>query len=355
MGKGGSALSTWIKEFCTLVFIQSIQAFTYAIIIVVITRLQFSENILENSTKASAMGLFTIIALTSVFRIEELLRRIFGISPTKADHGSAVRSLAKVAMIGKVGKRLTDNLGKVTGGIGKRIKSRKDLKALNDEKAKDINDLNDEYRANRSKVTNPVSNSNSNSNTKPELSDEAKKYYEKAKEAKANGNLHDYNLYKGMAAGYMKAQKNAGSSSNSTGGNSKKYDYLSKYKAIQKDYEKQKKEIMDARKAGVKDIASGVFEFVGATVGGTTGAIIGVSDGNVDDLLSNTIAGAAVGDAAGEALIKKVEGLKNATKSAKYVGPKYSFAKQKNRAEKILDDLKTIQENVKNSNDVGDI
>ena len=31
-GKGGGALSTWIKEFCQLVFIQTLQAFIYAIV-----------------------------------------------------------------------------------------------------------------------------------------------------------------------------------------------------------------------------------------------------------------------------------------------------------------------------------
>ena len=42
-GKKGAVLGGWIKEFCTLVFIQTIQAFIYALVISFIVRNKFCE------------------------------------------------------------------------------------------------------------------------------------------------------------------------------------------------------------------------------------------------------------------------------------------------------------------------
>ena len=58
-GKKGGVLGSWIKEFCTLVFIQTIQAFIYAIIIsviFVITSIITVVNVKDSSCNATEIN-----------------------------------------------------------------------------------------------------------------------------------------------------------------------------------------------------------------------------------------------------------------------------------------------------------
>lgn len=281
MGKGGGALSTWINEFCTLVFIQTIQAFTYAIIIVVIVKLQFA-NIVETSTRTAAMGLFTIMALVSVFKIEDLLRKIFGISPTKADHKSAVASLGKLAVIGHFGKRLTDNVGKITSGVGARIKSRKDLKKLNKSYAEDLSDLKGHKSA--------------QAGAKPQA------------KIGATGTQSDGSMAV-FGATVSKESEEAMAGNNSSSKNKNDADLQRKLRATQREYEQKRDEIIKARKEGMKQIAKGFAETGGSIIGGVTGGIIGISDGELDSLMTQMVAGAGVGDVVGEGTVNTISGL----------------------------------------------
>lgn len=114
-GKGGGPLNAWLKEFCELVFIQTLQAFIFAIIVSFIVNLS-TANILETNDRNLSYGIICIVAFTSIFKVEEILRKIFGYGPTKADHGNAVQSIGKSMMAFKMGKNLLDNGKKIVGG-----------------------------------------------------------------------------------------------------------------------------------------------------------------------------------------------------------------------------------------------
>ena len=124
MGKGG-ALNSWLREFCALVFTQTIQAFIYAIIITLImatysfatsTTNEYRENQFINTT---SMGIINIFALTSIFKIEELARKVFGIQRSSIDAKNPMSSIAKLAFMAHFGRRLWDNGKKmIKGGAG---------------------------------------------------------------------------------------------------------------------------------------------------------------------------------------------------------------------------------------------
>lgn len=343
MGKGGGALSTWIREFCTLVFIQTIQAFTYAIIIVVIVKLQFA-NIAENSTKTAAMGLFTIMALVSVFKIEDLLRKIFGISPTKADHKSAVASLGKMAVIGHFGKRLTDNVGKITSGVGARIKSRKDLKKLNKSYGEDLADLKNSKGA---QVKTATASSSSSA-------------------AKAGSSDVSGASVTGDSATSVPTASN----------NKSDADLQRKLRATQREYEQKRDEIIKARKEGMKQIAKGFAETGGSIIGGVTGGIIGISDGEIDSLLTQVVAGAGVGDSIGEGAVNTISDLNkqmsnaiNATRGSvnriknnrqlrsegKDTVPASTWNREMKQFENMKSELESLQQSLKKQNSVDDM
>ena len=340
MGKGGGALSTWIKEFCTLVFIQTIQAFTYAIIIVVIVRLQFA-NVIETSTRTAAMGLFTIIALVSVFKIEDLLRKIFGISPTKADHRGAIKSIAKFAFAGHLGKRVLNNVGKVTGGIGARIKSRKDLKKLNQDMAEDKEALMKDINLRR---------------------------------AAAGGSSGG-----GATGGSGTGSGSSGGTGSGVGSNSTNVNmngYNQKIRAMEKEYEQKRKEILNARKEGMKQIAKGFTETGGAIIGGTMGGIIGIADGDIDDGIAGLMGGAGLGDAIGEGAvdtvvsmnkhmsdaisatkgsIKRIKGNATKRRNGQPTVPMSTFTREQAKYNKNMAELENLREQLNRLNNVDDI
>ena len=130
MGKSG-ALTAWLREFCALVFTQTIQAFIYAIIISLIVASlsaatnEYRQNQFINTT---SMGLINIFALTSVFKIEDMARRIFGLQKSGIEPQNPMSSLAKLAFMAHFGRRLLDNGRKMVvgvGGIGKGIRQRR--------------------------------------------------------------------------------------------------------------------------------------------------------------------------------------------------------------------------------------
>src|SRR5574344_2709653 len=103
--KGGSPLGNWLREFGTLVFTQTLQAFLYA---VVLSFILYGMSHLSSNTSESnlSLGMMSVFALLSVFNIEKLLRQIMGIGESKASPGSAIKSVAKTAIAFQLGKRL---------------------------------------------------------------------------------------------------------------------------------------------------------------------------------------------------------------------------------------------------------
>lgn len=288
-GKGG-ALSVWFSEFTSLVFTQTIQAFIYAIVISIILYGMNMTNVSGNSSHDTnaALGLMATFALLSVFKVEEFAKQIFGFKENRAAPGSAMKSLAKTAFALNLGKRVLNNVGKVTGGVRDIAKSRQD-----------------------------------NAKTKRRLEEDmADNGFERDK----NGKL----VYKGNGAkGTHSAAYSATDATSSVGGAGGGSGGLSegdmtdaakrRMKNALRQYEDKASEIKKSRQEGIKNIISGTTESIGAIVGATAGGIIGGADGDLDGLFNGLVAGAGAGDAVGEGIVNTVH---KATKAVNFIATK---------------------------------
>lgn len=285
-GKGG-ALSVWFSEFTSLVFTQTIQAFIYAIVISIILYGMKMNNVSDASSHDTnaALGLMSTFALLSVFKVEGFAKQIFGFKENRAAPGSAMKSLAKTAFALNLGKRVLNNVGKVTGGVRDIAKSRQD-----------------------------------NAKAKKRLDEDMAD----------NGFTRDKNgklVYSGKSGSGGSEAYRAGSptgvdGSAGAGGSSAAYSgdmsdaAKRRMKNALRSYEDKAAEIKKSRQEGIKNIISGTTESFGAVVGAAAGGVIGVADGDLDGLFNGIVAGAGVGDAVGEAMVNT---LARATKSVKNV------------------------------------
>lgn len=115
----------WLKELCSLVFIQTIQAFIFAIVMSLIISIMTPENTGEigednRSDYIAATGIIAVIAMSSISKLEELVKKIFGVQSGITDTGmrGGMKSLATTMMAANLAKGVLDNAGKVVGGIG---------------------------------------------------------------------------------------------------------------------------------------------------------------------------------------------------------------------------------------------
>ncbi len=324
MGKGGGALSMWLKEFGALVFTQTIQAFIYAIIISVILfgMVNQSPDMPAADSNAS-LGLMATFALLSVFKVEELTKKIFGIHDTKASPGQAVRSLAKGAIAFSLGKKLLNNVGKISGGYRQMHQARRDRKKLASRLEEDMRD--NGYVLQNGKPVKVASTSKSSTTTntstdtgKKPMSDKQKEYYEKAKAAKAAGNMEGYRYNMGIAAGIGKSEVDVGDVSvSSEGGNDLSGASYRRIKNALRTYEDKAAEITKSRNEGIKTMISGTVESIAAIPGAVTGMVLKSPTGDFSEMLSAGITGAGVGDMVGKSLVDTVD---KATKLAQRVG-----------------------------------
>lgn len=354
-GKGGGALGAWIKEFCQLVFIQTIQAFIYAIIITVIMSLYTQAvDIAENNSEvdyATSLGLFSVVALTSVFKIEDIARRLFGFGPTKADHGGAVKSIAKTAFALKLGGRVLDNAKKVGTGAKNWLGANKDAKkaasrlnrrmeafnkdnegdGISESKGASQRRIDSEKRDEKLKLfadaqkARRLAQTETDPNKKKALIDEAKR---KLAESKAiDDTLKDSGI--------------ESRTSSRTGGKSGNYHQT--LLNLQEQYEKELSDAKKKRKEGFRTMTKGVMETGGAIIGGTAGGILGFADGNLDEGIQGAIGGAGFGDAVGSFATDTVFGANDlvdgAVKATTGAVKDYS----KNIAKQYQDEKKAIE------------
>ena len=118
---------------CALVFTQTIQAFLFAIIMTVIISTYIAEggskNILDPADTISATGVIAIVALTSISKVEALVKKIFGLNSSIADQAmKPPHGLGASLMALQLGKRVLDNVGKVGHGIAEGIGAGRDKK-----------------------------------------------------------------------------------------------------------------------------------------------------------------------------------------------------------------------------------
>lgn len=211
-GKSGGPLASWIKEFATLVFVQSIHAFIFAVIMILIMSTMDPAKAPSADDYNTGVGLMCIIALTSLFKIEEMIRKIFGISNTKADHGNALKSIAKTAVALKIGKRVLDNGKKFTGGVKKIRDSKQEANTVKKRYQEDLNDLGIKGALGSSTQPQKAAATSTQQQVTPQKTEQKgvlgeQDYLKKAIAAKNDGDMDKYREYRGIQAGLNKAAK----------------------------------------------------------------------------------------------------------------------------------------------------
>jgi len=293
MGKGGGALSMWIKEFTALVFTQTIQAFIYAIIITIILygMVQTGSDISSDDNNA-ALGLMSTFALLSVFKVEEMAKKIFGVGDTKASHGNAMKSIAKTAIAAQLGKRVLDNAGKVFGGVRAINKSRQDNKKTQKRLQEDMEDNGFVMGENGKPTYVGTKKTRSSTNSSAAAS------------VTTNG-AGGANVSTPTAVDVA----NSGGSGVAVGADEQIISDAAqrRMRNALRNYDDKVSEIKKAREEGIKNIFTGVSESIGAGFGAATGAVLGGADGDLDEMLQGMMAGAGVGDAAAQSAVNAID------------------------------------------------
>ena len=284
--------STWLREFCTLVFIQSIQAFVFAIIMVLIIYVMTSGSVVEaqQNDYMSSTGFMAIIALASISKMEELVKKIFGVKPSVTDPGmrGGMKSLATTLMAANLAKGVLDNAGKVAGGVGGAFMANKKMNIARTGLAKKLAAADPNQKGSTGKSTDSGSGDSVSG-----------QYLDKANKAKDTGNMDEYKKNLDLAEAALKAEK---ASSANSGGN-KKSDLAKAYE----DYENKMLELKEQRRKSVFKALSGGAETIGAVFGGVTGATIGASMGEGSDIIKGGLTGRGIRDKLGALPIKTVE------------------------------------------------
>ncbi len=323
MSKG--AFNTWIKELCALVFVQTIQAFILAIVLSIILTFLFPElneqgiATVTSQDQVSALGVLCIILLTSLTKMEQITKKIFGLESgvlqNKPPHGLAATMLALKAV-----GRVFNNVPKMVGGIGSAT-----LGAGLDKKKAQSAMLAKLQRRGLDKNGNPVgvaepqvnATASDDTSTLPDSSE----YYKKAKEAKKAGDMDGYRTNMGIAAGMNKVKKAMEKNITSSAVPSPSYTDKDKdnYLKIMEQYDDAISKAKEKRRQGLENLASGAAETLGAGIGGMTGlsigAISGLATGDFDQIPKAAAYGIGVGDAAGENLTKAVSAAASGIKS----------------------------------------
>ena len=119
----GNVFQIWLKEFIALVFTQTLQAFIMAVILSIIV-IVYNNSGGSDDDVTMAAGVLAVIALASVSKIEELVKKIFGINSSVTDtsmNGGKGGLLATFAAGHLAGRFLNDipQIGKGISGVAK--------------------------------------------------------------------------------------------------------------------------------------------------------------------------------------------------------------------------------------------
>lgn len=299
MGKGGGALSAWLKEFTALVFTQTIQAFIYAIIISIILFGMSSRSGISADDNNAALGLMATFALLSVFKVEEMARKIFGVGDTKASHKNAIKSIAKTAIAAKLGKRVLDNTGKVLGGVRAINKSRQDNRKTRTRLQEDMQDLGFNYDE-KTNTTTFVGKGKGAGSTVTGAS------------GSGIGSVGNVNVGGSASGGSVDVSADISEAASNIGNAVSGGDTISaadkrRIRNAVRTYNDKMDEIKKARDEGIKSIASGIAESVTSPIGAVAGGLLGGADGNIDEMLQGIMAGAGVGDVVGKSAIDAID------------------------------------------------
>ena len=284
--------TVWLKEFCSLVFTQAVQAFVLAAIMSVVVATASGNLPANRGAAASATGIIAIIALTAVSKIELLVKKIFGIESQFGDPSmkSGMAGLAGTLIGAKLAGRVLNNVGKVGGGIA-------DMRKASNLKAKARTDM-----------ANQLAKLNSANATDPNAV--------AAAAAVAGGMAGQGNNGLGYgAAGRVAAndikQGNLTINAQNVDVDGKNNNFEDKKDQILKNYNDAIDKAKEQSKAGAYKTASGLAESVGGMAGGIAGATIGLASG--DAILQKAGVGMGIGDFIGESAVKGVRTVHETT------------------------------------------
>ena len=350
--------SVWLKEFCSLIFTQSIQAFILALIMMVIINLASQDRGLTSGTMTGATGIMAIIALAALSKVELLVKRIFGVESQFGDPSmkNGFGGLAGTYMAFRLGKNLLDNGKKMFGGLGqkraaKKTKAkieRRKLAALNNlygSANRDLGESGNGARVPQVSATAPGASGTTGGGgiLPPGATEEYRKAAEQAARVTATQGqgAGSINGSGGVLQNATFQVQNGTINGNVDGGNKKKkdfdiYDFEKKRNDILEKYDDQLSKAKDDIKQGRRKMISGGLEtFVGAPLGAVGGTLYGLSKG--DNPLAEAISGAGLGDAIAAGLTKAGFTVKDGVKDVGSV--KTERDKTRDAINTSLDDL----------------
>lgn len=280
IGKQSDTFSKWLKEFCALVFLQSIQAFLLSMISSLIVSINglISEGEMFKSGTAVGISVINIIALASMAKLEDLIVDMLGLksSITDATLGGGAKmgahGMAGLMMAGGAVRRIADNGKKLVGGIGGIASANRDRKRALQDKQKKQN----RYLARMHRAQGSGSNGGG-----------------------SNGGGSD----------------GSGNGSGTSGNNGLNYKDLESYENAMEACDAKIAEAKKRRNAAIREHVSGWVESAGSIAGFLGGAAIGTSvhlaEGNASlgAIAQDAVKGAGVGDVIGEGFVKVPTGI----------------------------------------------
>lgn len=340
-GGKNDVFGNWIKEFCVIVFTQTLQAFIFAIIIVIIIKANANagvNGVTEPQDKNAGVALIGIVALASLGKIEDLVKDMLGFK--SSIHDSSMRGgmkslMAGMAIGGAVKNRVFSNAGKLKNGISEAWSSGKARKA-------------EENRYNKklalygfgSEGSNNGQNSPNNGNPSKTEDLVSKEYQDKAHEADAN---------EATAAG---AQNDKKAIAEQQKLNQRQFSLADRVKLddLRNAHEDRLSEIKKKKHEGWKKIASSGIETIGATGGAIAGASLGLGTGDIKDAIAAAGVGSIAGDWAGEQAVN----LSNFTKDRVNDINSYVEKRKKTTAKQIKDNRQMFEKRKAELNDILD-
>lgn len=342
MQKG--VFTTWVKELCALVFVQTIQAFILAVVIsIIITFIAPNTSgdkiaKLTDADSVSALGILCIVLLTSLTKMEQITKKIFGLDSgilqNKPPHGLMASYMALKAV-----GRVFNNVPKVVGGIGSAtLGAGLDKKKANSAMLTRLKRKGLDKNGNTLGGSKPIAgvgglpsaagdSSNNDSNNINKWDDT---HYKNAKEAYKSGDMDKYQKEMELQNAVDEArreysQKLAGAIISGLG-SSKKQDKVDDYYKIMDKYDDELAKAKEKRRKGIQDAFSGGIETIGAAAGGmvglSIGSVSGLATGDLDQIHKATAYGIGVGDALGEHLTNAVASATTSIKSRASVNKK---------------------------------
>ena len=264
--------NVWIKELCSLVFVQSLQALLMAVMLAIIVKLYVDSGAKADEASdgiTQALGVYAIFIMSIIPKIELLVKKIFGLGSGVADASmmGGKGSLIKTGLAIKGGLSLLNNVPKIIGGAAGYAGSRLGLSHEAQQKRiakKNLNIANYKDRINNNRIAGKnMELDKDNYNINSEASE--------GQIPRNNVLLTSDDLIKALNNGKSK-DPNA-------------------------EYREAVHNLKQKRRENLKKMTGGLLETAGAIGGAALGGVVGLAQG--EDVAQNMIIGAGAGDKIG--------------------------------------------------------